>query len=84
MAKSKSPSPRVTYNTIAKSHKAPRIPSAMTRQAEIWMDLYCAFLADLVDSDATQERNLEMVSQARVLADKAMTEVEERWPGVKL
>jgi hypothetical protein len=52
--------------------------------AEAWIDIFTETLALLVTEEATRAQNLKRVQEARELADRALAEIEDRWPGVKL
>lgn len=46
---------------------------------EDWVNLFCMFCEQIIDSDANDDKLREQVKMASELADLAQEEIEERW-----
>jgi hypothetical protein len=72
--------------------KQPPVPLPVKRKAEFWTDVFMQTLGDLVTQrygEDTPDKNISdegyasvVTNQARLIADAAIREYEDRWPGV--
>jgi hypothetical protein len=58
-------------------------PLHVKRSAELWLDVFSEVLPIYLGEDGETPPD-RAVTNARLLADRAVDEFEQRWPGVKL
>jgi hypothetical protein len=69
--------------TPARSTRA-KVPLHMKRAAEFWVDIFQSSLEILLVESINKNNFQEIAHDARAMADAALTEYENRWPGVRL
>lgn len=62
--------------------KSPPIPGQVRDAAGLWLEMFMGFIGVLVDPEQSGLDPL-VAHRARVLADQALAEYENRWPGVR-
>lgn len=68
-----------------------RIPARVQAASELWLEMFMGFCDGLLSRESTDDtpvmthgHSVLLTDQARLLADAALGQFEDRWPDVKL
>ena len=81
----KKPSIKSLFSNRVTTAPRARVPLPMRRSAEFWTDVFVSTLETFVEAAGESPLHPENAAhRARLVADAALKEYEERWPGVGL